>query len=584
MFLNRRKKCRPLGRILVDGDFVSESHLTQALAHSRECNRALGEVLTEMGLLDPEDLDAVLWLQKRLHSPQNAWRLAGNIRRKLGAILLQTNRLTRFQLHRALEEQQRTGDRLGAILLRMGYLEHKDLSSALRFQSQCRDTGEAEAPLKVLRLGELLVRSGWILREDLEKALEEQKKDCSSRLGEILVVSGKISQRQADRALWLQKKLLKAAMIAAMAIGPSFYTGIAAGKEAAAPLRPAAPQEVSVSMGMETAATTYDWLRMAKEEADWILTAQQPGGAIALMPDGDSINPYVANIALQRVVHLGKPYLEGVRRYLDWYIAHINREPDEMGVAGTIYDFRLQNGREIPSRRMDPSLPAYDSSDSYAATFLSLVHGYFQACGDSRWVQENLDGLLLIAGAIDATLQPNGLTFAKMNNRMQYLRDNVEVWRGYSDFSELLEAVGHPDAGKYRYRAELVRAGIEAGLYSKATQSYRAYAGSQATNWRVFYPDAVSNLWPIILDLPEARSRRIALYRKFIDNQSGWLRNKADAFPWVSIAVAAARLGDARNLKCFLSSTYSNFFPERKWPWHIAESGWFAETMCLQPF
>ena len=575
---------RPLGQILLDGEFVSGGQLQQALERQQSDNQALGGVLVEMGTLDQYDLSAVLRLQRVLSSPRDIMQVGGFVRQKLGEILLQTRHISAHQLHRALEEQGRTGERLGDILVRLKMIRRRDLSTALHLQHSSTQAFEKKEAQPGLRLGEMLVHSGLISREDLGKALEQQKQDTDLFLGEILVSTGKVSQRQVDRTLWLQKKLLKAAMIAAMAVGPAFYTAqvkaqdtFATGVSAGSVAVPSAKMTAGVEAG-------YDWTAMANEEAKWILTTQRSTGALTLTPGGDSINPYFANIAMQKVVKLGSSFYGPAVRYLNWYVSKINHLSDNIGVVGTIYDHRVKNGTELPAFMVDAGLADYDSSDSYAATFLPLVQTYYQSSGDLNWVAANLADLKIIAGAINATLQPNGLTFAKMNYRMQYLQDNVEVWRGYSDFADLLRSLGDPDAEKYRQRAELVQSGIEANLYNRSTKSYRVYAGGPSTNWKVFYPDAVSNLWPIIFNLPEAETRRSTLYQKFISNQSSWVRNKADAFPWVSVAVAASMVGDTKNLKSFLANTYANFFPERNWPWYITESGFYMETMLLQPF
>ncbi|MDN5346857.1 MAG: type pilus assembly protein PilB [Clostridia bacterium] len=55
-------------------------------------------------------------------------------RRRLGDLLVETGLLTPSQLERALQEQKRTGERLGKILVRLGFLSERDILEALEFQ------------------------------------------------------------------------------------------------------------------------------------------------------------------------------------------------------------------------------------------------------------------------------------------------------------------------------------------------------------------------------------------------------------------------------------------------------------------
>ncbi|MGB9661558.1 MAG: GspE/PulE family protein [Moorellaceae bacterium] len=55
-------------------------------------------------------------------------------KRRLGDLLVQAGMLTPEQLEQALREQKRTGERLGKVLIRMGYVTEKDILEVLEFQ------------------------------------------------------------------------------------------------------------------------------------------------------------------------------------------------------------------------------------------------------------------------------------------------------------------------------------------------------------------------------------------------------------------------------------------------------------------
>ncbi|MFA6551812.1 MAG: hypothetical protein WCV41_04775, partial [Patescibacteria group bacterium] len=176
-----------------------------------------------------------------------------------------------------------------------------------------------------------------------------------------------------------------------------------------------------------------DALQKARAEADWVVSCQRASGALTLNPGGVNINPYFANLAIMPLSELGADYRLAVKKYIQWYLAKYNRAPDNLGVVGTIYDYAVTDQGETPKYLVDSESKNYDSSDSYAATFLSVARAYQKNYGDREWIKQITPDLKIIAGAIEATRQANGLTFAKLNYDTQYLMDNTEVWRGGED-------------------------------------------------------------------------------------------------------------------------------------------------------
>jgi hypothetical protein len=66
-----------------------------------------------------------------------------------------------------------------------------------------------------------------------------------------------------------------------------------------------------------------------------------------------------------------------VQAWMRWYLNHINYPADKWGLACTIYDFKVSGSNETSTNDAD-------STDSYAATFLSLAWAYWKTgfdCG-----------------------------------------------------------------------------------------------------------------------------------------------------------------------------------------------------------
>jgi hypothetical protein len=223
---------RPLGQLLLDGEFISHNDLERALLEQERTNELLGGVLVRLGVLDSVDLSAALSVQDELASVRDAIRAAAGVRKLLGELLLDARRITPEVLDRALAEQRRTGERIGEILVRQGVLAKEELDAVLDFQ---RHMG-GEAPTSPrLRLGEILVATGQITRGKLDRALARQK-TTRKKIGEILVEAGDITPHQVARGLTIQKKLVTAALLATLAMA---FPAVA---------RPAAPSTAKLTV------------------------------------------------------------------------------------------------------------------------------------------------------------------------------------------------------------------------------------------------------------------------------------------------------------------------------------------------
>ena len=297
-----------------------------------------------------------------------------------------------------------------------------------------------------------------------------------------------------------------------------------------------------------------------------------------MSPGQTWIVPYYANLALLGVTKLNtNDYNQRIKNYLQWYLAKINR-PDNLGISGTIYDYRIDDeGNEIAEFILNPEEKNYDSSDAYAGTFLSLVRAYYDQSKDETFINNNIDDLKLVANAINSTMQDSGLTWAKLDYHEAYLMDNIEVWRGYYDFAQLLNQINDPDTTYYYQQANKVQDSIETFLWT--TEGYLPYDDTEL-NWNDFYPDAHANMWPIIFGLPEAKNRTF-LFNKLSEIHPGWIEHLLSDSYKTSIAVAGIKANDLESVKSFINNINEERLPERAWPWHPAESGWLIYTYSL---
>jgi type IV pilus assembly protein PilB len=104
--------------------------------------------------------------------------------KKLGEILLSQGMINKEQLLYALQEHKRTGESLGAVLVKMEFISEDDLSSVLGKQIHLTQRK---------RIGEVLVEQGLITEEQLQQGLQEQRQ-CGMQLGKCLVKLNFISE------------------------------------------------------------------------------------------------------------------------------------------------------------------------------------------------------------------------------------------------------------------------------------------------------------------------------------------------------------------------------------------------------
>lgn len=200
----------PLGKILVDGEFVSFDTLERAL--KSQAKRLLGGVLISMGALTPPELKAALALQSQLVLARDPAKVATGPRQKLGELLIQAKCITRQQLELALLKQTMMSKKLGSILIDWGMLSEGRLDAALAFQQQ------QESPKQrflLLKLGNLLVSQGKISGDQLNDAMSDAGRE---KIGAALIRKGLVTREDVDAALALQRKLLNAALMASMSL------------------------------------------------------------------------------------------------------------------------------------------------------------------------------------------------------------------------------------------------------------------------------------------------------------------------------------------------------------------------------
>ena len=186
-------------------------------------------------------------------------------------------------------------------------------------------------------------------------------------------------------------------------------------------------EELKQALYSSEEINTKRLLKMKYKQLDYLKSNQQhPNGAIAtytvLDKENYKIMPYFATLACQGMLEDIGSY-DSVKKYILWHLNHINETEDVNGTKGTIYDYKYIGNAEQTEK-------SYDSVDSYAAVFLSLLRMYEEKTGDKQLLIDNKEKIMLIGQAVNSVFSESlGLSEAKATYPIYYLMDNSEVYK-----------------------------------------------------------------------------------------------------------------------------------------------------------
>jgi hypothetical protein len=251
-------------------------------------------------------------------------------------------------------------------------------------------------------------------------------------------------------------------------------------------------------------------------DADWIMSARLPDGAIANYVDRQAVWPYLSNFAamgLARAATVTKrtAYSDAAWSWLSWYQAHENAQ-------GFVTDYTVNNGVLTSTNDMD-------STDAYAATFLLAVRETYLATNDLTRLNGLATGIAGAVRAIEATQDADGLTWAKPTWHVKYLMDQGETYAGLLAAADLAKAIGNTTlAQQAASDASRMKTGVN-NLWNATTSAYdwavHSDGGRTATNWSVLYSDSLQQTWAVAFGLVDS-TRSQSLLTKFNTSQPNW--------------------------------------------------------------
>ena len=356
-------------------------------------------------------------------------------------------------------------------------------------------------------------------------------------------------------------------------------------------LVPVAPRE-----GVPTEENIALFREIFETETAWLASLQLDNGAIPMTyaENGEvRMNPYFADFAALALLEKADEYADEVRAYMDWHFEHLNTaETDYNGVDGTIYDYLIEvkNGKAVGETiAMYKRNYSYDSTDSYAATFLSVLNKYYNETGDSEYIISHAEEIERIINAMFATYH-KGMTYAKPDWKVKYLMDNCEVYEGLLDAVELYGNVLSGLGADYKATADKCAAcaaevadTIESQLWLPLLGHYQvgAWKNSGITSdvflWSKYYPCATAQLFPIIHGLIAPDTERAnKLYDKFCESYNWENFEYDDVFYWGANLQAAVMMNDIDRVVTYMTN-YKELMTDHAYPLYNAD----AARVCL---
>ena len=330
---------------------------------------------------------------------------------------------------------------------------------------------------------------------------------------------------------------------------------------------PDVPTEPEESILTEEERALYQ--NVVDTENAWLASMQLPNGALPMTYAKSGtlkLCPYFSDFAALSMLNQANLYADNVKKYMDWHFSHLNTAAtDYNGVDGTIYDYNaiMSNGQVVREEYINGT-PSYDSTDSYAATFLKVLQKYAEKTGDTAYIIAHKAEIERIVNALYSTMV-GGLTLAKPDYRVKYLMDNCEVYEGmvagaklYADVLIPADASLAATGDKLAADAALVAEKIESQMWNNAGNYYYPALNEGGTpnytfSWSNFYPSATAQPFPVIFGLIDPASDRAQqLYADFCSNVKWETMEYDDTFYWGSNVQFGAMMKDTARVTAYL--------------------------------
>jgi hypothetical protein len=252
-----------------------------------------------------------------------------------------------------------------------------------------------------------------------------------------------------------------------------------------------------------------------------------------------------------------KEYLDGAKKFIDFWMAYQNKEPDRFGVIGTFYDKYIDNQTgEIKEHYYDKAEsvsnqggPGYDASDADGPTIAWTAWEYYKLTGDRQYLEQYREHFKLILKSMQATVDPaDWLTYCHPRWSFKYLMDVCEVWAFLDSLENIFHQLSEQQlAEDCRLWKANIRQTINKNWWNSEKGWYYWYLDNggnynSGMNWHKWYPDAAEQIWPMLWGVTSTgQAETQAVWKEFNQNIQDWCSKDLD---WPMVSTTAIMMGD----------------------------------------
>ena len=258
-------------------------------------------------------------------------------------------------------------------------------------------------------------------------------------------------------------------------------------------------------------------------------------GAISVLHQGDSADPYFAMQALLLAHDNGLDATSHIEKFTNWLLPF--QKPD-----GTFDRFCRDEKKKWLACK------TADADDSILALWMRLL----QTAPDKLKASPVLmKSYLASQASLERLFQPSrGIYMVSPVYLHGLFMDNLEVWSLKSHLKM---------AGQAADPTKLARA-INETFWDPVNQKFLVSTQlEQRSEKPVFYPDNVAQIFPLMVQFSPMSKDARSLYRQWMaTHRADWLKQSQTDYPWGLIAVLALRFNDITSVKCWLREAAPN--------------------------
>lgn len=252
-------------------------------------------------------------------------------------------------------------------------------------------------------------------------------------------------------------------------------------------------------------------------------------GAISVQRQGDTVDPYFALQALLLAHSHGLDVSKPAKAWGAWLVKR--QKPD------ATFDRFCRNGPVwAPCKTAD-------ADDSVLGLWLAFMDSMpATQRGQASWVRSRTATSTALAKLVD----PNqGIYLVSPVYQHGLFMDNLELW-AYTFTHKAAQNTRHPNFTK---TLAAVFWDDQRKRYLVSTQP------GQRDTVHAFYPDAVAQIFPLLVRFPLIPGGAPAHYRRWMaEHRDEWLAQVKDDFAWGLVAVVALQQGDILSARCWLQT------------------------------